>query len=109
MDLKEPELREALQQFDSLIIKYPDERRSIPIFKSFIEKFLKTKTKDIILPIEEVMAILKEKKTLVFSILHSEYSNNIIFNVVTHIDIEYFVAYRRLNDLKRRLGIIIKY
>ena len=98
MDLKEPELREALQQFDSLIIEYPDDRNAIPEFKSFITEFIKTKTNIVTLPIEEIMSIIKQKKPLVFSILHSEYSNNIIFNVVTHIDIEYFVAYRMLKE-----------
>ncbi|MFC0559112.1 hypothetical protein [Halalkalibacter alkalisediminis] len=109
MDLKEPELRDALQQFDSLIIEYPDDRHAIPEFTSFITKLVKTKTNTVTLPIEDVMAIMKEKKPLVFSILRSEYSNNIMINVVTHIDKEYGEAYRKLNDLKRKLGIILKY
>ncbi|WP_100404693.1 hypothetical protein [Bacillus solitudinis] len=109
MKLEEKELKAALQQFENLIIELPDKRESIPEFKSFITAFLRTKTTAISLPIGDVMAIIKHKKPLVFSVMRSEYSKNIMINVVTHMDIEYSHAYRRLNELRRLLGIIKRF
>ncbi|MCL7748446.1 hypothetical protein [Halalkalibacter alkaliphilus] len=109
MNAKEPELINALQQFDELIMETPDERKFVLTFKEFIITLLKTKTTTVTIPIVEVMTVIKTKKPLVFSILKKEYDNNIIMNVVTQIDVEYREAYRKLNDIKRQLGIIKRY
>lgn len=61
------------------------------------------------LPVGEIMAIIKQKKPHVFSILRSEYSNNLIMNIVTHIDLEYQEAYKRISKIKTDLGIIKRY
>ncbi len=109
MELKEPELKNILQKFDNMIMEVPDEKRSIPEFKQFITTFLRTKTKEVTLPVADVMAIMKKKKPFVFAAIRNQYSHNVMFNVVTHIDVDYYEAYKRLNDLKQKLCIIKKY
>ncbi|WP_078428753.1 hypothetical protein [Alkalihalobacterium alkalinitrilicum] len=106
MELIEPELKVALEKLDSLIVTLPDKRDSVFHFKNFIISFLRTNTNNVTLPVSEVMAFLKNKKPTVFSILRNEYSHNLVINVVTHVDLEYKVASKRLYDLKLKLGII---
>ncbi|WP_216829626.1 hypothetical protein [Alkalihalobacterium elongatum] len=106
MELTEPELKEALQRMDSLIVTLPDKRESVTEFKDFIIHFLRTNTTKVSLPISEVAAVLKNKKPTVFSILKNEFSNNLVINVVTHVDLEYKVASKKLYHLKLNLGII---
>ncbi|WP_227936038.1 hypothetical protein [Alkalihalobacillus deserti] len=108
MDLKEPELKAVLNQFDTLILETPDHRQNVPVFKRFITRLLKTQTYIVTLPIEEVMTIMKQKKPLVFAALRRDYSSIITIEIVTHINMEYQQAYRRLSDLKSKLGIIQK-
>ncbi|MDT8861031.1 hypothetical protein N0O92_12380 [Alkalihalobacillus sp. MEB130] len=109
MDLKEPELKNAIQQFDELILDIPDEVQGLLTFKAFILQFLKTKTTTVSLPVADVMAIIKQKKPFIFSMLRKEYSNNIAINIVTHNDTDYREAYRNLQLLRTKLGIVKRY
>lgn len=103
MQLHEQELKKALIQFDSLIKVLPDTKRSFLEFKRFIIFFLRIRTKSISLPTSEIMAVLKHEKPTVFYIMRKELSGSVIFNIVTHIDMSYSEAIRRLNELKQTL------
>ncbi|WP_088105185.1 hypothetical protein [Halalkalibacter urbisdiaboli] len=109
MTLKEDELKAALEKFDFLIVELPDKKPFIPEFIHFISSFLRTRTTTVHLPIEDVMAVLKQKKPFIFSEIKSEYKHNILFTIVTDINIEYYTAYKRLNELKRLLGVTKRY
>ncbi|MGO4890271.1 hypothetical protein ACJ2A9_21190 [Anaerobacillus sp. MEB173] len=103
MKLQEPELKCALIQFESLMRELPDRRESLPQFKKFILFFLRIKTRSVPLPTSEIMSILKREKPTLFSIMRRELSNNLIFNIITHIDAEYWGAKKRLNELLQKL------
>ncbi len=107
--LKEPELKRSLEQFDDIILHLPDETRYVVEVKNFLITFLKTKTKETTLPINDVMAILKRKKPTIYAGLKQMYKNNMIIYMLTNIDTSFEVAYRRLNNLKQRLGIVKRY
>ncbi len=107
--LQEPELKQSLQTFDHLILNLPDESQSIAELKSFIISFLKTKTKSIILPVNDVMAIIKQKKPNIFAGMKRMYRDNMIIYMITNIDTDYEEAYCRLNKLKQQLGMVKRY
>ena len=109
MNLKEPELKDMLSKFDQMIVEIPDEKQAIPEFIQFIKTFLRTRTEEVTLPVADVMAILKHKKPSVFKAIRTQYSHNVMFNVVTNIDIDYYEAYKRLSVLKQKLCIVKRY
>ncbi len=101
--MQDRELKAALKKFDSLINDLPDERRFIHHYKNFIINFLRIKTGSTVLPTAEIMAIIKHEKPIIFSIMKNEFSNNLVFNIVTKIDMEYQEGYKRISELKQRL------
>ncbi|NEU29926.1 hypothetical protein GN156_03935 [bacterium LRH843] len=105
MKLNEPELKSALEKFDKLLIDLPDENKSAPLFKNFITSFLRTQTKTITLPISDVMAVLKQSKPVVFSIIRTTYADNMALNIVTNINADYDKSIRRLNEIREQLGV----
>lgn len=107
--LHEPELKQSLEKFDDIIINVPDENQFIVDVKNFLISFLKTKTNNTTLPINDVMAIIKKRKPNIYSGLKRVYRNNMIMYMITNLDTDYDEAYRRLNKLKQQLGIIKKY
>lgn len=103
MKLQECELKKALKKFDVILQDLPDDGRFLHHYKSFIINFLRVKTKAVTLPTAEVMAVLKYRKPIIFSLLKKEYANNLAIHIVTNINLDYEDGHTRLSEIKKRL------
>lgn len=91
-------MMKVLEEYEDLLAKYPDEPKSLPVFNQFFKLFLRTNTKGKPLPSIEVMAILKSQKPLVFSLMRKQSKNNLVMDMLTHVDLDYEEAKERLNQ-----------
>jgi hypothetical protein len=97
------DLSQAIQKFEDLLEKHPDSPHSMSVFTQFIKTFLRTNTKDEVLPTIEIMTVLKHKKPLIFTLIKKGSSQkNIVMDMITHIDVDLDEALQRLESLKSK-------
>ncbi|SET40225.1 hypothetical protein SAMN05216389_110125 [Oceanobacillus limi] len=104
MNYDEPQLKAAFERFDKLLRELKDEdlRNVIP-FKNFIRNFLRVKTNYLDLPTPEIMAVLKHEKPNIYLYLRKNFSQEPIFDFLTHLDVDYEAARKKLDELKESI------
>lgn len=93
-------VRSAINELYSLLEKHPDDAKSLSIFIQFLRQFLRISSADKSLPTVEIMTVLKHKKPLVFSQMRKQ-TNNVLFNILTHVEMDLDSAETRLKEFIR--------
>lgn len=94
-------VKQELRKFNQMLEEYPDEGESIYYFKTFLRQFLRIKlTSNFVLPMIEVMTILKHEKPLVFHILKRQSKDDYNFEFLTGLSMNY-------DDAKQKIKLII--
>ncbi|WP_226034779.1 hypothetical protein [Aquibacillus saliphilus] len=100
MIYREPELKEALNNFDNLLIEYHDNYCAVYPYKHFLENFVTVRTVFYKLPLSEIMAVIKHKKPNTYYLLKVNYSNNPTLHFISKTDMNYVIAQKRLTRIR---------
>ncbi|WP_404407692.1 hypothetical protein [Jeotgalibacillus malaysiensis] len=104
MAYHEPDLKEALDKFDRLMIKIKDENNEVLTVKMFLKNFLRIRTRSINLPTSEIMAIIKNEKPSTFYLLKMKSFGDPTFEFLTGINMDYQKATQNLSEIKQMIN-----
>ncbi|TFE04059.1 hypothetical protein [Jeotgalibacillus salarius] len=100
----EPDLKEALDNFDRLMTKIRDENNEIATIKNFLKNFLRIRTTSINLPTSEIMSVIKNEKPSIFYLLKKRSYGDPTFEFLTGINMDYQIATQNLSDIKQQIN-----
>ncbi|WP_017729287.1 hypothetical protein [Halalkalibacterium ligniniphilum] len=100
----EPELAEAIKQFERLLKNTPDKPEHVITFTGFLRTLLRVKTKNVTVPAAEMTAILKNEKPQIFRVLKKQSESTPYLNYLININMDYYVAQKKLSLVKKLIS-----
>lgn len=97
------DLKTALEKFEQLMNKSPDEKIALPDFINFLRGFLRVRDPKFSLPSAELMTIIKKEKPIIFHFLKLQAPSNPSLDLLTQLEMDHAKARERLSDLQRKL------
>lgn len=98
MDREENEIKLFLSKFNAMLELLDDDRKNANEFAMFLRMFLRLKPRQHILPMMEVMTVLKCRKPYVFEAIKAKGKEESYFNFLTGITTDLRTAEKNLYE-----------
>lgn len=91
-------LHQAIRDFFNILSKYDDQPKHLSVYRNFIRQFIRVKTQqDELLPVVEVMSILKAERPNLFYLLKKDKTDT--FQILTRIELDVHIARERIQRI----------
>jgi hypothetical protein len=91
--------QDSIEEFFVLLKKVSDEPKNVHIFTNFLRTLLRSKSVNGVLPMIEILTIIKHEKPLIFSLMRRSGGSGYIYTF-SNIEMDIKEAERRLSLIK---------